>query len=36
MDSKIEELLNILKNSNNIVFFGGAGMSTESSNKVHN
>ncbi|MBM6837868.1 NAD-dependent protein deacylase [Clostridium saudiense] len=30
MDSKIEKLLNILKNSNNIVFFGGAGMSTES------
>ena len=36
MNNKIEELSNILKNSNNIVFFGGAGMSTESQNKVHN
>lgn len=30
MNNKIEELSTILKNSNNIVFFGGAGMSTES------
>ena len=36
MENKIEHLAEILKNSNNIVFFGGAGMSTESSNKVHN
>lgn len=30
MENKIEHLAEILKNSNNIVFFGGAGMSTES------
>lgn len=30
MDSKIEELKEIIDNSNNIVFFGGAGVSTES------
>lgn len=30
MENKIEHLAKILKNSNNIVFFGGAGMSTES------
>ncbi len=30
MDNKIEQLAKILKESNNIVFFGGAGMSTES------
>ena len=30
MDNKIETLANILRESNNIVFFGGAGMSTES------
>ena len=30
MSTKIEELTKILKNSNNIVFFGGAGVSTES------
>lgn len=29
----IEKLSEILKNSNNIVFFGGAGISTESNNK---
>lgn len=27
---KIEKLVNFIKNSNNIVFFGGAGVSTES------
>ena len=35
MNNKIEELSTILKNSNNIVFFGGAGMSTDTGNKVH-
>lgn len=30
MENKIEQLSKILKESNNIVFFGGAGMSTES------
>ena len=30
MNSKIEQLSEIIKNSNNIVFFGGAGVSTES------
>jgi len=30
MEEKIKELSEILKNSNNIVFFGGAGVSTES------
>ena len=30
MNNKIEELKNIIDNSNNIVFFGGAGVSTES------
>ena len=30
MDNKIETLAKILRESNNIVFFGGAGMSTES------
>ena len=30
MNNKIETLANILRESNNIVFFGGAGMSTES------
>ncbi|MCR3761749.1 NAD-dependent protein deacylase [Clostridium felsineum] len=30
MDTKIEKLTEILKNSNNIVFFGGAGVSTAS------
>lgn len=30
MEDKIQELTNIIKNSNNIVFFGGAGVSTES------
>lgn len=30
MDKKIEQLTEILRNSNNIVFFGGAGVSTES------
>lgn len=36
MNNKIEELSTILKNSNNIVFFGGAGMSTESGHNPHN
>lgn len=36
MSTKIEKLTEIIKASNNIVFFGGAGVSTESSNKVHN
>ena len=36
MENKINKLTQILKESNNIVFFGGAGVSTESSNKVHN
>ena len=30
MNSEIEKLKNIILNSNNIVFFGGAGVSTES------
>lgn len=30
MDNKIEEILKLIDNSNNIVFFGGAGVSTES------
>ena len=30
MDDKIKKLSEIIKNSNNIVFFGGAGVSTES------
>ena len=34
--TKIEQLAEIIRNSDNIVFFGGAGVSTESSNKVHN
>lgn len=36
MTAEIDKLTKILKESNNIVFFGGAGMSTDSSNKVHN
>lgn len=36
MDDKIKKLTQILKESNNIVFFGVAGVSTESQNKVHN
>ena len=36
MTAEIDKLTKILKESNNIVFFGGAGMSTESQNKVHN
>jgi hypothetical protein len=36
MENKIEQLTQILKESSNIVFFGGAGVSTDSSNKVHN
>lgn len=36
MTNEIEMLSKIFKESNNIVFFWGAGMSTESSNKVHN
>ncbi|SFU90476.1 Sir2 family protein, partial [Clostridium sp. DSM 8431] len=30
MENKIEELTQILRDSTNIVFFGGAGVSTES------
>ena len=30
MENKSEQLTKILKESNNIVFFGGAGVSTES------
>ena len=30
MNEKIEELKNMISKSNNIVFFGGAGVSTES------
>lgn len=30
MENKIEKLAQILKESNNIIFFGGAGVSTES------
>ena len=30
MNTEIEKLTQILKDSNNIVFFGGAGVSTES------
>ena len=30
MEDKIEQLKNLIKESNNIVFFGGAGVSTES------
>ena len=30
MNEKMEKLLNLIKNSNRIVFFGGAGVSTES------
>ena len=36
MENKIDQLSKILSESNNIVFFGGAGVSTESQNKVHN
>ncbi len=36
MDNKIEQLAKILRESENIVFFGGAGMSTEYGNKVKN
>ena len=36
MENKIDQLSKILSESNNIVFFGGAGVSTGSSNKVHN
>ena len=36
MNTEIEKLTQILRDSNNIVFFGGAGVSTESQNKVHN
>lgn len=36
MNTQISKLTKILKDSNNIVFFGGAGVSTESQNKVHN
>lgn len=30
MDNKIEEFIRLINKSNNIVFFGGAGVSTES------
>ena len=30
MDEKMKKLLKLIKNSNRIVFFGGAGVSTES------
>ncbi|MEG0309179.1 MAG: NAD-dependent protein deacylase, partial [Clostridium sp.] len=30
MEHKVEQLAQIIEQSNNIVFFGGAGMSTES------
>ena len=36
MSTQIDKLIQILKDSNNIVFFVGAGVSTESSNKVNN
>lgn len=35
MTAEIDKLTKILKESNNIVFFGGAGMSTDTGNKVH-
>ncbi len=35
MNNEIEKLTLILKESNNIVFFGGAGVSTESRNNPH-
>ena len=35
MNTKIDELTAILKNSNNIVFFGGAGVSTEYPIETH-
>ncbi len=34
MKNKIEQLTQILKESNNIVFFGGAGVSTNSIHKI--
>ncbi len=34
MSTEIEKLTQILRNSNNIVFFGGAGVSTDSRHKV--
>ncbi len=34
MENKIDKLSQILKESNNIVFFGGAGAITYSRNKV--
>ena len=36
MENKIEQLTQILKESSNIVFFGGAGVSTESGHNPHN
>lgn len=35
MNTEIEKLNQILRDSNNIVFFGGAGVSTDTGNKVH-
>ena len=34
--NKINKLTDFISESNSIVFFGGAGVSTESQNKVHN
>lgn len=34
MNTEIEQLIKIIKASNNIVFFGGAGVSTESGYKL--
>lgn len=34
MNNEIEQLTQILKESNNIVFFGGAGVSTHTQNKL--
>lgn len=35
MNTEIEKLTQILRDSNNIVFFGGAGVSTETQYKIH-
>jgi len=34
MTTEVEKLTHILRNSNNILFFGGAGVSTDSRCKV--
>lgn len=36
MESSIDKLKKLIDSHSNIVFFGGAGVSTESQNKVHN